>query len=156
MNEPENNNDNNETKENSLEYLEERNSNNLDLNSPKSEDNNILSIKETKIKYQNEIEKLKNVKLENNNNNKEFIIPPELKKTYKITIFLTITGIILILSGITKAIIIKRISGGIMFWILAILVLIPGGFYSYQFYKAKTSQKEYERQEIFDSIPKLT
>ena len=44
----------------------------------------------------------------------------------------------------------------IMFWILAFLVLIPGGFYSYQFYKAKTSQKEYERQEIFDSIPKLT
>ena len=153
MKEPENN-DNNETKENSLEYLEEGNSNNSDLNSPKNEDN-ILQIKETKNKNLNEIENLKNVKMENSNINNEFIIPPELKKTYKITILLTITGIILILSGITKAIIIKRISGGIMFWILAILVLIPGGFYSYQFYKAKTSKREYERQEIFDSIPKL-
>ena len=154
MKEPEND-DNNETKENSLEYLEEVNSKNSDLNSPKSEDNNILQIKEEKKQNQNEIENLKNVKTENNNINKEFIIPPELKKTYKITIFLTIIGIILVLSGIAKAVIIKRISGGIMFWILAFLVLIPGGFYSYQFYKAKTSKREYERQEILDSIPKL-
>ena len=83
------------------------------------------------------------------------MIPLELKKTFRLTIALTVTGIILFLCGILKAIIIKKILGGIFFWILASLVLIPGGFYSYQFYKAKAAQKEYERQEILDSIPKI-
>ena len=42
-----------------------------------------------------------------------------------------------------------------MFWILAILVLIPGGFYSIQFYRARNCEREYERQEILETIPKL-
>ena len=149
------NNNKNDIKTNSMDNLEEDKSTS-NINNIKSEDSNILSINETKNKFQNEIENLKNVKIENNNNsNDEFIIPPELKKTYRVTILLTITGIILILSGILKAVITKKLLGGLMFWILSILVLIPGGFYSYQFYRAKSSIRKYERQEIFDSIPKL-
>ena len=143
-------------KNTSIDYLEEGHTNST-INNLKNGDNNIISINETKDKIQNEVENLKTVKIENSNNmsNNEFTIPPELKKTYRMTIILTITGIILILCGIIKAVIMKRISGGIMFWILSILVLIPGGFYSYQFYRAKKTNREYERQEIFDSIPKL-
>ena len=143
-------------KNTSKDYFEEEQSNST-INNSKNGYNNILSINETKDKLQNDVDNLKIVKIENSNNisNNEFTIPPELKKTYRMTIILTITGIILILCGIIKAVIMKRISGGIMFWILSILVLIPGGFYSYQFYRAKTTNKEYERQEIFDSIPRL-
>ena len=143
-------------KNTSKDYFEEDQSNSS-INNSKNGDNNILSINETKDKLQNDVDNLKTVKIENSNNisNNDFTIPPELKKTYRMTIILTITGIILILCGIIKAVIMKRISGGIIFWILSILVLIPGGFYSYQFYRAKTTNKEYERQEIFDSIPRL-
>ena len=142
-----------ETKSNSIEYLED-NSNISNLNKDRNENNNIISVNETKNNFQNE--NLKTVTIENSNNSiNEFIIPQELKKTFRFTIILTITGIILIICGITKSIITNKVLGGLMFWILAILVLIPGGFYSYQFCKARQTQKEYERQEIFDSIPKL-
>ena len=86
---------------------------------------------------------------------KEFKIPSNLKRTFKFIIALSIIGIILFFCGILKAILQKNILGGIFFWILSLLVLIPGGFYSYQFYKAKRAKTEFERQEILDKIPKL-
>ena len=147
-------NNENEIRSNSIEYLEEETTN---ASYNKNENNNIFSdsVNEIKNKFPNE--NLKSVAIDNSNNISinEFVIPLELKKTFRLTIALTITGFILILFGILKAIIIKKVLGGIFFWILASLVLIPGGFYSYQFYKAKTAQKEYERQEILDSIPKI-
>ena len=48
-----------------------------------------------------------------------------------------------------------NIFEGFFFWILSILVLIPGGYYSFQFYKAKRAKSETERKEILDKIPKL-
>lgn len=149
--------DKNDSKSDSIDYLEERNSNISTINSEKVEDNNILT-KESQNNFQKDLDNLERVKIENGINNpnmNEFIIPQELKKTYKMTILLTITGIILIFCGIIKAVINNKFGGGIMFWILAILVLIPGGFYSYQFFKAKIAKNQYERQEIFDSLPKL-
>ena len=86
---------------------------------------------------------------------KDFIIPSNLKKTFKFIIALSIIGIILFFCGILKAILQKNILGGIFFWILSLLVLIPGGFYSLQFYKAKKAKTEFERQEILNKIPKL-
>ena len=145
----------NETKEKSVENIKENSSNNSDLNIIKNEDNKISSISKKKNKSKNEFENLKEFNIENINSNNKFIIPPELKKTYTITIFLTITGIILIISGIIKALIVKKFRDGLMFWILAILVLIPGGFYSIQFYRARNCEREYERQEILETIPKL-
>ena len=149
--------DKNDSKSNTIDYLEERNSNISTINSEKIEDNNNLSTKESKKNFQKDIDNLRSVKIENgiNNTNNEFVIPQDLKKTYKMTLLLTITGIILILCGIIKAVLNKKFGGGVMFWILAILVLIPGGFYSYQFFKAKMSKNQYERQEIFDTIPRL-
>ena len=145
----------NETKEKSVENIKENSSNNSDLNIIKNEDNKISSISKKKNKSKNEFENLKEFNIENINSNNKFIIPPELKKTYTITKFLTITGIILIISGIIKALIVKKFRDGLMFWILAILVLIPGGFYSIQFYRARNCEREYERQEILETIPKL-
>lgn len=150
--------DKNDSKSNTLNYLEEKNFNNSTINTEKSEDNNIISIKESKNSFQKDIENLESVKIENginNQNKEEFVIPQDLKKTYRITILLSITGIILILCGIIKAVISNKFGGGLMFWILAILVLIPGGFYSYQFFRAKISKSQYERQEILDSLPRL-
>ena len=40
-----------------------------------------------------------------------------------------------------------NIFEGFFFWILSILVLIPGGYYSFQFYKAKRAKSETERKE---------
>ena len=143
----------NETKDSSLEYLERNSSKNSTINNIKNENNKTLSIYQNKNELNND--NLKTVKIDASNSNNKFIIPQELKKTYMITIILTITGIVLIICGIIKALIIKKIGGGLMFWILAILVLIPGGFYSIQFYRARHCEREYERQEILDSIPKL-
>ena len=145
----------NETKDISLEYLERNSSNNSTINNIKNENNKALSIYENKNELHKEIDNLKTVKIDSSNSNNKFIIPQELKKTYMITIILTITGIALTICGIIKALIIKKIGRGLMFWILAILVLIPGGFYSIQFYRARHCEREYERQEILDSIPKL-
>ena len=85
----------------------------------------------------------------------KFKIPQNLKKTFRFIIILTIIGIILIFCGIAKAIMNRNVLEGIFFWILAILVLIPGGFYSFQFCKAKRAKTEFQRQEILDKIIKL-
>ena len=148
------NNANTDTKVNSIEYLDEENPNISEIDINKSENNNIFT--ENKNKFKSENEKLKVAKIDNSNHsNNEFIIPSDLHKTLVITIILTVVGIILIIAGLIKAIIVQRILGGIMFWILATLVLIPGGFYSYQFIRAKMTKTNYERQEILDSIPRL-
>ena len=145
-------NTNNDSKDtsNTKEYLENDNSNFSEINIITNENNN--SKYKNKNKFKNEIEKL-NINKSNDNN--EFIIPPELQKTFRMTTILTIVGIVLLLVGILQSVITRRVLGGLMFWILSILVLIPGGFYSIQFYRAKTATKNYERQEILDSIPKL-
>ena len=86
---------------------------------------------------------------------KKFKIPSNLKKTFNFIIVLTIVGIILIFCGIIKAVMKHNIFEGFFFLILSILVLIPGGYYSFQFYKAKRAKSETERKEILDRIPKL-
>ena len=85
----------------------------------------------------------------------KFKIPPELKKTFIIVIILAILGVTLIICGFIKAISDATPGGGIMFWVLGTVVIIPGGFYSYQFYKAKKAKEEYRRQDILDNIPQL-
>ena len=88
-------------------------------------------------------------------NIEEFRLPPELKKTYILTLALAILGIILIICGFIKAISDRTPGGGIMFWVLGGIVIIPGGFYCYQFYKAKHAKKNNERKWILDNIPQL-
>ena len=85
----------------------------------------------------------------------KFKIPPELKKTFIIVMILAVLGITLIICGFIKAISDATPGGGIMFWVLGTVVIIPGGFYSYQFYKARKAKEEYRRQDILDNIPQL-
>ena len=85
----------------------------------------------------------------------KFRIPRELKKTFIIVMILAALGVALIICGFIKAISDATPGGGIMFWVLGTVVLIPGGFYSYQFYKAKKAKEEYRRQDILDNIPQL-
>jgi hypothetical protein len=44
---------------------------------------------------------------------------------------------------------------GITFCVLGGIILIPGGYYSYQFYRAKKTLDMNERDEILDNIPEL-
>ena len=87
--------------------------------------------------------------------NEKFKVPPELKKTFIITSILAILGVVLIVCGCIKAISDHTPGGGIMFWVLGSIVIIPGGFYSFQFYRAKTAKQKYRRKFILDNIPRL-
>ena len=115
---------------------------------------------ELKEKPHNEIDYSYNYRVHENietdiKNKNKFKIPKELKKTFIIVLILAILGIVLIICGFIKAISDAAPGGGIMFWVLGIVVMIPGGFYSYQFYKAKKAKEEYRRQDILDNIPQL-
>ena len=115
---------------------------------------------ELKEKPHNEIDYNYNFRVHENietdiKNKNKFKIPKELKKTFIIVLILAILGIVLIICGFIKAISDATPGGGIMFWVLGIVVMIPGGFYSYQFYKAKKAKEEYRRQDILDNIPQL-
>ena len=82
-------------------------------------------------------------------------VPPRLFKTFIITLILAVVGVVLIILGCIESIAEKTPGKGIMFWVLGSVVIIPGGFYSYQFYKAKKAKDEYQREDIFDNIPEL-
>jgi len=96
-----------------------------------------------------------NMEIRAKNSKEKFKIPKELKKTFIIVLILAILGITLIICGFIKAVSDATPGGGIMFWVLGTVVMIPGGFYSYQFYKAKKAKEEYRRQDILDNIPQL-
>ena len=126
-------------------------------------ENDEINIEEKK-KYKNEKEILKQnqIEIEHNQNYnientqiEKFKVPPNLKKTFIVTMILAGLGIILIVLGFINAIADATPGGGIMFWILGAIVIIPGGYYSYQFYKAKKATDEYVRQDILDNIPEL-
>ena len=126
-------------------------------------ENDDINIEEPK-KYKNEKEILKQnqIEIEHNQNYniehtqiEKFKVPPNLKKTFIVTMILAGLGIILIILGFINAIADATPGGGIMFWILGTIVIIPGGYYSYQFYKAKKATDEYVRQDILDNIPEL-
>ena len=112
---------------------------------------------------ENNFDDFNNNSIDNNNttnhnnfkNENKFIIPPTLKKTFFVSITLLLVGIVLIILGFIQSISTATPGGGIMFWVLGGIVLIPGGFYSFLFYKAKRTTDEYERDEIFSQIPEL-
>ena len=121
-----------------------------------SSEMNIIKSKNEKI-FSQEATTETNIDMKINQPKKiaKFKIPQNLQKTFRFIIILTIIGIILFFCGLVKAILNRNFFEGIFFWILAILVLIPGGFYSFQFIKAKRAKTLFQRQEILDKIPKL-
>ena len=123
-----------------------------DFNMQKIEGNKLDKNIDSNIKTQ----MMKKIRLRGIKQNiEEFRLPPELKKTYILTLALAILGIILIICGFIKAISDRTPGGGIMFWVLGSIVIIPGGFYLYQFYKAKHAKLNNERKLILDNIPQL-
>ena len=142
--------------------IEKDKSQNISKNEKKENeliDNDDINIEENpKVKNEKEGLKNNNNTIINNNNISfptKFKIPSKLKKTFIVSLILAGLGIILIILGFINAIADATPGGGIMFWVLGAIVIIPGGYYSYQFYKAKKTTDEYKRQDILDNIPEL-
>lgn len=129
--------------------------NDIRKHNPKIESENFQVKKndETNFIHKIGIKKTKNNKLLKKI--EKFRIPKELKKTYIIVLILAFLGIILIICGCIKAISEHTPGGGLMFWLLGSIVITPGGFYSYQFYKAKNTKQKLARKRILDNIPQL-
>ena len=142
--------------------IEKNNINNRNNNNDLIENDDINIEEQKKYKNEKEILKQNQIEIEHNQNYnientqiEKFKLPPNLKKTFIVTMILAGLGIILIILGFINAIADATPGGGIMFWILGTIVIIPGGYYSYQFYKAKKATDEYVRQDILDNIPEL-
>ena len=120
---------------------------NLDHNQlPEYNDNNLNRINNQNI---NEIIDPNQIQIE------KFKIPSNLKKTFIVTTILAGLGLILIILGFINEIASSTPGGGIMFWVLGGVVMIPGGYYSYQFFKAYRAKNEYVRNDILENIPVL-
>jgi len=84
-----------------------------------------------------------------------FQVPPTLKKTFICSLILFIIGATLIGIGFIQDVAAADPGKGITFWTLGGIVMIPGGYYSYQFYKAKKTKDMQEREDILNEIPEL-
>ena len=83
------------------------------------------------------------------------MIPDTMIRSLTVILFSLILGIILILLGIVKLTTEWGIINGNILLFLGFVVTVPGGYYGYQFYKAKSASSDYERKEILDSIPRV-
>ena len=69
-------------------------------------------------------------------------MPPLLFKTFIVSPVLAILGLVLVILGCIESIAEHTPGKGLMFWILGGLVMIPGGFYSYQFHQTNRNAQE--------------
>ncbi len=102
------------------------------------------------------IEDIEQYRASSQNSNNSIIInniPSRLKKTFFCSLSLLIIGIILLSIGIEEWIRNKEFYNGMPFIILSIIVLIPGLYYIYQFMRAKLTNDQEERREIYNEIP---
>jgi hypothetical protein len=82
-------------------------------------------------------------------------IPRRLKKTFYYSLILLVTAIILLIIGIEESFRNGSFQDGISFYVLSIIVFIPGGYYVYQFFKAKMAKDVENKRGIFEHIPEL-
>ena len=85
----------------------------------------------------------------------KFEVPSNLKKTFIFSMVLFVVGLTLFILGFISQVATADPGKGITFWVLGGIVMIPGGYYSYQFYKARRTLNLEERDEILDQIPEL-
>jgi deoxycytidine triphosphate deaminase len=85
----------------------------------------------------------------------KFKVPATLWKTFVCSLALFIVGSTLIGIGFIHSVAAADPGKGITFWTIGSIVLIPGAFYTYKFWRAKRSKSEDARQEIYDQIPEL-
>jgi len=84
-----------------------------------------------------------------------FHVPTHLKKTFLCSLLLFIIGGTLFGIGFIQDVAAADPGKGITFWCLGGIVMIPGGYYSYQFYKARKTHDIQEREDILNEIPEL-
>ena len=85
---------------------------------------------------------------------KQHWLPDNLKRTCRFTSVLFILGVILLLVGLADSLI-TEFSNGIPFIVLGMILIIPGGFYSYKFYSAYKEIDDDTRDEILSEIPEI-
>ena len=85
----------------------------------------------------------------------KFKVPPSLWKTFVCSLTLFVLGCTLIGIGFIDSVAAADPGKGITFWTIGSIVLIPGGYYTYQFWRAKRSMSDDEREDIFNEIPEL-
>lgn len=85
----------------------------------------------------------------------KFEVPSHLKKTFICSMVLFFLGLSLFILGFIQQVAAADPGKGITFWTLGGIVMIPGGYYSYQFYRAKKSRNMDDRDNILNDIPEL-
>jgi hypothetical protein len=85
----------------------------------------------------------------------KFQVPTHLKRTCICSLILFVIGLTLFILGFISGVAAADPGKGITFWVLGSIVMIPGGYYSYQFYKARKTRSADERDDILDQIPEL-
>ena len=123
------------------------------------------SLKTDTAKNFTDEQKTQNIKLSNEVNTPKsssqpevelYIIPANLNRTLVVVLCATILGLSLMGLGFVSMLTgFLPSSGNSILLILGCLILIPGGYYSFRFYKGRVARSAYARKEIFDSIPRL-
>ena len=85
----------------------------------------------------------------------KFELPSKLKRTFWCSATLLIIGVTLIILGFFENVYGSIPGEGISFWVLGGILIIPGGYYSWQFYKAMKSTDTETRDDILDEIPQI-
>ena len=85
----------------------------------------------------------------------KFTVPSNLKKTFIFSLVLAGMGLTLFILGFIQDVQAADPGKGITFWVLGGFVMIPGGYYSFQFWRARRTRDLDERDEILDNIPEL-
>ncbi len=80
-------------------------------------------------------------------------LPPIPWKVFALSIFLTVSGMVLIVLGFIDEIRKSDPIGGLSFWLTGALVCIPGVFYTVKLIIAWRSTDPEERMRILDDVP---
>ena len=78
---------------------------------------------------------------------------PLPRKPLLLSVLLLVIGVGLIVVGFVEEAVDVDPTRGIAFWILGSLTLIPGAYFSYQFFKAWRAKTPAERREILEEFP---
>jgi hypothetical protein len=84
-----------------------------------------------------------------------FKVPSNLKKTFFFVVCLFLLGVVMILIGTILFVTTYALDKSVACWTIGGIVFIPGGYYAYQFYKARKTRDLDERNEILEDIPEL-
>ena len=102
-----------------------------------------------------EVKELDNQSKNTNEKPVQSLYPPNLKKTFICSASLLLIGISLFILGFIEQVASNTPGDGILMWCLGIIVCIPGGYYSYQFYRARKAVSQQEKEDIFEEIPQI-